>query len=399
MDWAGIGEGLNSLAQNKMFLQFLAAAGQDIGSGQPIGTNVNKATMQNISAQNYMKILQQLLGPDDTKGTFDKSGMKLDIPASALGSLSNIEDIFKVNQSLSPNNLSSKDINSNFGDTKNLQSQGGMNFANPFVSSQPKISPSDLAGLSPQDISSVLDNVQNIEILKQKKVTDVVDTLYKQKMMDYYDALIGEKTPSITVPGTDVKMTRSEYINWQKIKNKDERTAKMKNYEAYAEQEKTNNRPVKSMEIWDAGLSEEKRHYEESVASGMNRKENPFHIWLDRLNKSEDKIKTPSPVTWTTASNNVMSRFGKLDPTGKWAITDELQAMHRKAQKLLVEYKKEGIEPLEAVNKAETEARNWGRKMEEKYFQYLQSADSEDKIDKVKSLFYQKYGYLPNVRR
>jgi hypothetical protein len=75
-------EGLTDLLQNKLFLQYLAGAGQDIGSGNPIGTNVNAITQQNIQSQNYMKLLQQMLGGGIPGGklTADDKGLKFDIP-------------------------------------------------------------------------------------------------------------------------------------------------------------------------------------------------------------------------------------------------------------------------------------------------------------------------------
>ena len=78
---------LNALSQNKLLLQYLAGAGADISAGQPIGQNVNAVTNQAITAQNFSKLLAEVLGKGG-KATLDKDKTKFDIPTSVLGDLS-----------------------------------------------------------------------------------------------------------------------------------------------------------------------------------------------------------------------------------------------------------------------------------------------------------------------
>ncbi len=78
---------------------------------------------------------------------------------------------------------------------------------------------------------------------------------------------------------------------------------------------------------------------------------------------------TKGEVTWTTATHEVTKRFGKLDPTGMWSVTPELQASHKLAQKVLVQLKKANADPLEAVNIAEDAAN--------KYYTILNEASKE----------------------
>jgi len=305
-------EGLENLMQNKMFLQYLAAAGQDIGAGQPIGANVNKVTMQNIAAQNYMKLLQQMLGPDDTKGAISKDGIKMDIPASALGTLSG-GSMFTPDQSLAP-----------------IKQPGGM--ANPFVSSQPSISGADLAGLTPQDISSALSGAQSVEALRQKKVSDVSDTLYKQKMMDYYDALIGEKTPSITIPGTDIKLTTKQYLDWYKSANKDERTNAIKNYE-YAQTEAGGSFKGSFEEYQNSAWTGHKKDYEEAVAGGYrgpNDTEPDFNTWLRDITALGGGLTLGEKLTEIKAKAGLKGQTYFKDPKwtedlNKYMSSDEVQ--------------------------------------------------------------------------
>ena len=108
--------------------------------------------------------------------------------------------------------------------------------------------------------------------------------------------------------------------------------------------------------------------------------------------------KQPSPVTWTTATKELKGRFGKQDPVGNIIITPELAAMHRIAQKRLVALKKQGIEPLQAINIAE----DFARKAEEKYWQYIDSIKGRPDIAKLKQAidgkFKKIYNYVPRMR-
>jgi len=55
-DITGSGGG-DSIWNNKLFLQYLNAAGQDILAGEPIGKSVGAATRQNIQSQNVAKMI------------------------------------------------------------------------------------------------------------------------------------------------------------------------------------------------------------------------------------------------------------------------------------------------------------------------------------------------------
>lgn len=165
--FAGLAEGAGNLFNNKLFLQYLSSAGQDILAGNPIGENVNAVTQQNISAQNYIKLLQKMLGgdiPRDGKVTMDEKGTKFEVPKSALSTPKDESLDLAIQGS-------------------NLPGGSGIDWArigNPFASSQPgEISGADLAGLTTQDISQALQFKMTKEELAQKKITDFVDNLYK----------------------------------------------------------------------------------------------------------------------------------------------------------------------------------------------------------------------------
>jgi len=110
--------------------------------------------------------------------------------------------------------------------------------------------------------------------------------------------------------------------------------------------------------------------------------------------------KTPSPVTWTTATKGLTGRFGKQDATGNIIITPELQQSHRVAQKKLVELKAEGLDPLDAVNKSE----DYARQVETDFWQYTDDAlnipkgDRKKYLEQLKKSYKSRFGYVPRMR-
>ena len=187
----GGGEGgLSSLLQNKLFLQFLAGFGSDVsayGTDTSKGfqpTNLNAMVQQNIAAQSYMKLLKQLLGPDGSKATFSKDGINLTLPQES-------SMLSSILQGTGPGGVW-EGMAAPLGTPRGLTGAAprrDVDAVNPFVSSQSEISAADLAGLTPQNISQALSGALDIETLKRKSVSDVVDALYKQSLTGYYEAL------------------------------------------------------------------------------------------------------------------------------------------------------------------------------------------------------------------
>ena len=76
--------------ENKLLLQYMSGAGAAMSAGEPIGPALNQITQQNISTQNFMKMLQKMMGgeiPQGGKITMDEKGMSMNIPKSALSAL------------------------------------------------------------------------------------------------------------------------------------------------------------------------------------------------------------------------------------------------------------------------------------------------------------------------
>ena len=120
-----------------------------------------------------------------------------------------------------------------------------------------------------------------------------------------------------------------------------------------------------------------------------------FQKWQSE--KKADKETGKGEVTWTTATNNLSKRFGSQDALGNIIITKELQDKHKLSQKKLVDLKKQGMDPLEAINTAE----DYANQVESKYQEYMTAAkelkgkERKTAEDKIKAAYKKKYGYLP----
>ncbi len=199
---------MEDLLQNKLFLQYLSGASQDLLAGNPIGANVNAVTQQNIQSQNYMKLLQQLLGGGipGSKLTADDKGVKFELPKGIFGQgMSQSTD-----QNLAP---VAKPATSELNTNSNLmQMFGGSSNINPFVSSQPEITAADLAGLTPQDISSALGARFTAEQLGQKKASEIADMLYKQETLGIAKENLGLEKEKIGISREEVQRKRESDV-------------------------------------------------------------------------------------------------------------------------------------------------------------------------------------------
>jgi len=171
--------GLSNLLQNRLFLQFLSGAGGAISSGQPIGPALNQITQQNISSQNYLKLLQKMLSgeevPEGGKVMMDSKGTKIDIPKTALKEFGS--DLGGIAPDLGGPSTASDTRTQDQTKLRQLEA------LNPFPSSQPSISAADLAGLTPQDISQALQFKFGQEKLEEEKINSLIDRMYKSALM------------------------------------------------------------------------------------------------------------------------------------------------------------------------------------------------------------------------
>ena len=155
---AGAGAGgfnFGDLLKNKLFLQYMAAAGQDLSQGKPLGANVNATTLQNIGSQNFAKLMGIFPGgniPKDGKIELTADGAKINVPTSAL--TSGQEQGTGTTSQINPSQLAQ---------------------VNPFATSQPNVTASDLAGLTTEDLSRALGLQLGSAELKQRTMRDMME--------------------------------------------------------------------------------------------------------------------------------------------------------------------------------------------------------------------------------
>lgn len=156
-------EGITDLLQNKLFLQYLAAAGSGLaqGGGAGMAQAVGGVTQQNIAAQNYSKMQQQqmkmianILRGDVPAGASVKKSPDGKMSFSLPSLSGSVEDDPRV----------PKGINFDVGGVLNPSNdQPGVSGAMPL----PAPSGSDLAGLTPQDMSRALAGAVDVNQLIQ----------------------------------------------------------------------------------------------------------------------------------------------------------------------------------------------------------------------------------------
>ena len=290
--------GLSNLLQNKLFLQYLSGAGADISSGKGLGANVNNITQQNISSQNMAKLLQQVLGPDGTKATLSNTGINLTIPKeTALFS--------NLLQGTEPGGLwegmaaplgTPKEANAAPVATPSMG--GGSSVANPFDETVSSFNPtaSDLAGLTAQDISSVIG-------AKMQRDASIADSVYKGKLSENIDSEIAARTPRFEIPGIG-KVNASQYLDWQKLQQSNKPT-EAKLYE-YALQQGFKG---SFMEFKDSAITTHKKDYDEAVRGGYK---GSFNTWMTQMAKAGainlgDKVAEKKALGGAQSQLDVMS--------------------------------------------------------------------------------------------
>jgi hypothetical protein len=174
---AGSGTGggfLNSLLQNKLFLQYLSDAGGAMSTGKPVGEALNKVTQQNISSQNYTKLLHRMLSgdmPEDAKIVHTADGTVIHMPKSALG-----------------------------GDGSSgtsTESPKPVGQVSPFNSSQPSISAADLAGLTPEMISNVLQFKNQQDAMKRQTINDTLEQMNRTQQVEHANKSLALETRKV----------------------------------------------------------------------------------------------------------------------------------------------------------------------------------------------------------
>lgn len=165
-----------------MLVQYLSAAGQDIGAGKPIGANVNAATQKNLAAQSQAKMLQKILAGG---GKISMDGQKFNITGHPdllkEGGLVN-DQPEQLGIGASTGNSSAANETTNAPQTgTSLMSQilQGNTSPNPTASPLGNITANDLVGLTPENISGALALKQRQDAITQESINSQFDNLYK----------------------------------------------------------------------------------------------------------------------------------------------------------------------------------------------------------------------------
>ena len=356
-----------------------------------------------------MNILRGLLSggavPLGVKIAANEKGMKLDIDKNALSSIGGGQGQGQgqgQQQSVSGDMQSSGlDWNRPSNQTDLIKQM--MDATNPFPSGQVDNIPSytELAGLGPEDVNAALKGALGVGGLKEQTINDIAERMYKGQLGKWYEA----QTAAVGAPGPldkpyiiPVNGRQVTVREWNALPEESQK------YYMYVFGQELKGKDSMSPREWKMTEPTDR----ERLLRGIQEDKSLLKTEQDlaRARHIEPPEPKPSPVTWTTATNEVTKRFGRLDPTGMWAVTPELQSAHRKAQEFLAESQSTGIDPLRAVNDAENRARNWITDREQRYIEYIEdaqkikkSSDRKLRISKIQSEFFKQFGYIPSIRR
>ncbi|MBU2249231.1 MAG: hypothetical protein KKD77_20960 [Gammaproteobacteria bacterium] len=331
--------------ENNLFLSFLSGAGASLAGPESAAVGINSMNQQYFGAKSkatlqdkYMKMLQAMLGGQTTsypamfgelikgggKMTMDKDGFSLKAPKEALnigGEESKI-GIGSGSGGTSPN------LSTTSPEMKDL-----MSLLNPSEAQQ-GISGADLAGLTSQDVSQALAGALSVEGLRQETASGIAARALKARelasgerltdaQIKKLEAETSELTPSITIPGTDIGLTRKQYIEWWKAATKDERTAAIKNYE-YAQ-----NKGYKGSfeQFQDAASTTHQKDYAKAKAEGY---EKDFNTWMLEMAKAGainlgDIVERKKATEDIEAQKYFTSPKGLTQDVSKYLNTEEVQ--------------------------------------------------------------------------
>ncbi len=327
------GGGLSSLLQNRLFLSYLSKTGAAL----------------NPQAGGIDALTQQLIGAANAKDLQDRNRRELRALLSGKGVTESISDpgspLQKVTQTKDKTLLELADLGVEGGSSEGGQSIAGggaeravlkqlkeenSNFggilSNPS-SDQSGSSYSELAGLSAEDISRISRDVIATE-------TGIAGIKYRQALGEQARAQTRALTPSVTIPGTDIQLTRSEYLSWYKTATKDDRTAAVKNFEYAVEKGFEGS----FEQFQDTSRTSQQKNFEAAQADGY---EGTFNEWMLEMRKAgatnidlrgqletRADVKRQSRVKSPDFSQDVLEDLQK--DKRAWRVTAEAEAMSKR---------------------------------------------------------------------
>jgi len=140
------------------------------------------------------------------------------------------------------------------------------------------VSGGDLVGLSPKEIASALQFKFAQDELGEKSIGNLVDMIYKSKLIEKADADIASDTPVFTIPGTNIGLTAKQYLDWKKLSD-EKKTSTIKDYEYAKGQGFTGS-------IMDFKNSDETGQWKDYQRAKDEGYEGNFHQWRIELAKA-----------------------------------------------------------------------------------------------------------------
>jgi len=171
------------------FRLLLGAVGADLAGMD----KTNAALMQTIGSGNALTTLSKMFGSGVNKISMTPEGTKIEL-APAQGQPTQGVSAQQSTPSApaqvpTPNTVAPVATPLAGTNILGAVSGGGQPSANPFLSGLSQLNRSDVMGLSPETLLGVVGAKFREEELKQKKVSDTVDALYKQGLLGYYETM------------------------------------------------------------------------------------------------------------------------------------------------------------------------------------------------------------------
>jgi len=167
---------------NRLLLAMMLGGGASLTKGGSLAEGVAPVAMQALGAKSKVEMLRSLLG-EGWKLNMDKDNMSLKGPVSALSTpqeqiglrgpsgTAGVGPVSGITQAPAPT-----PAQGGGPDLGNLISL--INFS---PSPLGDFSYADLAGLTSEDVSQAFGGALDVERFKQKRLTDIADTMYKQQ--------------------------------------------------------------------------------------------------------------------------------------------------------------------------------------------------------------------------
>lgn len=246
--------GFGSEGMNKLLISLLSGAGQDLLAGSPVGANVNAITQKQIRAENYAGLLQKMLAGGG-KVTMDRDNVNIKAPMQTLQDSADPQqgDVMPSGRPAPgavPSGVPGLTSQVQAQPQRQLPSVGqndlmGMllgGVENPSASPLGNLTSSDLAGLTPEDIQSIVQLKNRQDLIQQRAVETAADQalrgqrlqLQQQKLMQ--DENIGFKdlptdAQSYLVYVRDAESRGEEVMSYNDFVNQVSPGAMVKYYE------------------------------------------------------------------------------------------------------------------------------------------------------------------------